>query len=125
MLDNATDISGKLSLAGGTMTGTLDMGTQLMSHLQDPASDQDAATRKYVLDNATDISGKLDLDGSNAMTETLNTNNISNIINVTLYGLVTQSTTWVVLRNIIKKTTCLLFSQDGDFVSKTRISFHT
>ena len=40
--------SEKLNASGGTMSGTLDMGANLISNLAEPTSDQDAATKKYV-----------------------------------------------------------------------------
>lgn len=43
-----TQLNAKLNLAGGTMTGTLSMGTQAITNLLDPSSPQDAATKNYV-----------------------------------------------------------------------------
>lgn len=40
--------SEKLNASGGTMSGTLDMGANLISNVAEPISDQDAATKKYV-----------------------------------------------------------------------------
>jgi len=37
-----------LQLSGGTMTGALDMGTNLINNVIDPAAAQDAATKNYV-----------------------------------------------------------------------------
>lgn len=43
------DISGTyLALAGGTMTGALNMSSHKITSVTDPTSDQDAATKKYV-----------------------------------------------------------------------------
>ena len=38
------------------MSGPMDMGTQKINNVVDPALDQDAATKKYVDDNSTGIS---------------------------------------------------------------------
>ena len=38
------------------MSGALDMGTQKINNVVDPALDQDAATKKYVDDNSAGIS---------------------------------------------------------------------
>lgn len=46
-----------LPLSGGTMTGPIDMGSQLIQQLQTPVSDYDAATKKYVDDEISGISG--------------------------------------------------------------------
>lgn len=50
-----------LSKNGGTMSGTLDMGNNLITNLKEPAADQNAATKKYVDDSIatveSDISG--------------------------------------------------------------------
>ena len=45
-------------LVAGTrvMTGALDMGTQKINNVVDPAADQDAATKKYVDDNSAGVS---------------------------------------------------------------------
>jgi hypothetical protein len=40
--------SEKLNASGGTMSGTLDMGGNLISNVAEPTSEQDAATKKYV-----------------------------------------------------------------------------
>lgn len=42
------DLAGKLNLSGGTMTGTLDMGSHFITDLLDPVNPQDAATKAYV-----------------------------------------------------------------------------
>lgn len=39
---------GALSTAGGTMSGTLDMGSNKITNLVTPTNDADAATKKYV-----------------------------------------------------------------------------
>jgi len=46
-----TQLNSKLSLAGGTMTGSIAMGTNSITGLADPSNAQDAATKNYV-DNA-------------------------------------------------------------------------
>lgn len=43
-----TSIATKLPLAGGTMTGAIEMGTAKITGLGDPTSAQDAATKNYV-----------------------------------------------------------------------------
>ncbi|HUS25986.1 MAG TPA: hypothetical protein VMY99_01400 [Nevskiaceae bacterium] len=43
-----TDLAAKLSLAGGTMTGALNMGTHQINAVTDPTVAQDAATKNYV-----------------------------------------------------------------------------
>jgi hypothetical protein len=43
-----TDLSNKLALAGGTMSGAIAMGTNKITGLGDPTSAQDAATKSYV-----------------------------------------------------------------------------
>jgi hypothetical protein len=43
-----TDLSGKLALAGGTMTGAIAMGTNKITGLGSPTADADAATKAYV-----------------------------------------------------------------------------
>jgi hypothetical protein len=43
-----TQLDAKLALAGGTMTGAIAMGTNKITGLGDPTSDQDAATKAYV-----------------------------------------------------------------------------
>jgi hypothetical protein len=45
----AVNSSVVLFLSGGTMTGAINMGSQLITNLADPVSAQDAATRAYVL----------------------------------------------------------------------------
>jgi hypothetical protein len=49
----ATAIGNKLPLAGGTLTGALAMGTNKITGLGAPTSDNDAATKKYVDDQTT------------------------------------------------------------------------
>lgn len=43
-----TQINGKLSLTGGTMSGAINMGTHQINAVVDPTSAQDAATKNYV-----------------------------------------------------------------------------
>ena len=62
-----TTIATKLPLAGGTMSGAIDMGSNLINNVTDPVSAQDAATKNYV-DTAnstqdTAIAAKLPLAG--------------------------------------------------------------
>jgi len=47
--------STKLPLAGGTMTGDIDMGTKKITNLPAPAADADAATKAYVDTQITSI----------------------------------------------------------------------
>lgn len=47
VLDSSTDTS-KLPLAGGTMTGAINMGTKAVTNMADPTNAQDAATKNYV-----------------------------------------------------------------------------
>ena len=49
----ATAIGNKLPLAGGTMSGNIAMGTNKVTGLGAPSSDNDAATKKYVDDQTT------------------------------------------------------------------------
>ena len=44
---------------GGTMSGALDMGNNLITNLKDPAADQNAATKKYVDDSIATIEGDI------------------------------------------------------------------
>jgi len=44
----ASDITGKLNLSGGTMSGAIAMGTNKITGVGDPTSAQDAATKAYV-----------------------------------------------------------------------------
>ncbi len=44
----ASDITGKLNLSGGTMSGAIAMGTNKITGMGDPTSAQDAATKAYV-----------------------------------------------------------------------------
>lgn len=50
--------TGKLSLSGGTMTGTLNMGTNVISNVVDPSNPQDAATKAYVDNIAQGLNAK-------------------------------------------------------------------
>ena len=73
-----------LHVAGtNKMTNNLDMDNKGIIHLKPPASDTDAATKKYVVDNAgsPDLSDYLEKDGTVAMTGNLNLNN-NKIINL-------------------------------------------
>jgi len=53
--DQSTDAS-KLPLAGGTMSGVIDMGANKISNMAQPTVAQDAATKKYVDDEITNNS---------------------------------------------------------------------
>lgn len=54
-----------VKLAGSTMSGVLDMGSNLISAVTDPVSDQDAATKNYVdTETAQTASGTVQGDGS-------------------------------------------------------------
>ena len=44
----ASDITGKLNLSGGTMSGAIAMGANAITGMADPSSAQDAATKAYV-----------------------------------------------------------------------------
>jgi hypothetical protein len=44
----ASDITGKLNLSGGTMSGAIAMGTNKITGMGDPTAAQDAATKAYV-----------------------------------------------------------------------------
>ena len=50
-------VASKLDLSGGTMTGAINMGSNLINAVTDPVSAQDAATKNYV---DTEISGLVD-----------------------------------------------------------------
>jgi len=58
---NATHV-GALPIAGGIMTGAIDMGTNVITNVVDPTNPQDAATRKYVLDTIT-VSSVVSVNG--------------------------------------------------------------
>lgn len=47
----------KLSLAGGTMSGAIAMGTKKITGLGDPVADQDAATKNFVVDQKQETLG--------------------------------------------------------------------
>ena len=65
--DVTVDLDGRfLELAGGTMTGEIDMGSDKITNLLDPTNAQDAATKAYV-DNLVD-GGLTFKDGFNANT---------------------------------------------------------
>ena len=51
--DAQTQLDAKLALAGGTMTGAIDMGSNSISNLQTPTDNSDAANKSYV-DNAVE-----------------------------------------------------------------------
>jgi hypothetical protein len=68
----------KLSLVGGTMSGTLNMGTNYITNVIDPVNAQDAAT-KYYVDNL--VTG---LDARSGKTYAVVTDNVS--ANVAVYG---------------------------------------
>jgi hypothetical protein len=50
-------IATKLPLAGGTMSGAIDMGTAKITGLGDPTANQDAATKKYTTDTFLPLAG--------------------------------------------------------------------
>jgi hypothetical protein len=71
----AADITGKLDLTGGTMTGAIAMSTNKITGLGDPTANQDAATKAYVDSASTGITdivsdltpqlgGPLDVNGN-------------------------------------------------------------
>ncbi len=67
LADLTQDLDGRyLELAGGTMTGEINMGSDKITNLLDPTNDQDAATKAYV-DNLVD-GGLTFKDGFNATT---------------------------------------------------------
>ena len=83
--DLSTDIIGKLSLSGGTMTGDIEMSENKITDLATPDQPNDAATKDYVDAALTDFSvslpeSKLSLSGG-TMSGTINMNNnvISNL----------------------------------------------
>jgi hypothetical protein len=49
----------KLALAGGTMSGAISMGSNKVTNMADPDSNQDAATKKYVDDEITNLGNNL------------------------------------------------------------------
>ena len=61
----------KLSLAGGTMTGALAMGSNKITGLATPTANADAATKKYVDDLLSGLGGVLHFKGTKAATSEL------------------------------------------------------
>ena len=59
---NHQDISGKLNTSGGTMTGNLAMGGNLITGLGTPMNDADAATKKYVDDAVASAKSELEVE---------------------------------------------------------------
>lgn len=55
--DYATSHSGFVKKTGDTMSGALNMGSNLISGLATPVANTDAATKKYVDDKTSDVSG--------------------------------------------------------------------
>jgi uncharacterized protein YjbI with pentapeptide repeats len=66
-----TDLSNKLALAGGTMTGAIAMGTNKITGLGDPTSAQDAATKAYVDSAAQGIDWKASVRAATTAAVTL------------------------------------------------------
>jgi hypothetical protein len=73
----ATAIGNKLPLAGGTMSGNIEMGTNKVTGLGAPSSDSDAATKEYVddaqgaaEDYADGLASNYDAAGSAAAAQT-------------------------------------------------------
>ena len=54
-----TGLNGKLSLAGGTMTGNIAMTSHSITGLAAPTNNGDAVTKKYVDDTADDLKSAL------------------------------------------------------------------
>jgi hypothetical protein len=52
LLSDIPSVSNYLPLSGGSMTGTIDMGSNSITNVLDPSSAQDAATKNYVDANA-------------------------------------------------------------------------
>lgn len=55
--ENANAVSGKLDAAGGTMTGSLNMGGNQITGLPDPEKDSDAVNKAYMLERILSITG--------------------------------------------------------------------
>lgn len=72
-----TQINGKLSLLGGSMTGVIDMGSNKITFLATPTSGQDAATKAYV-DSTEKYVNSGSLDGTGTLT--LNVVNASPVV---------------------------------------------
>ena len=77
----AADITGKLDLTGGTMTGAIAMSTNKITGLGDPTANQDAATKAYVdsastgitdivSDTTPQLGGNLDVNGNDIFDST-------------------------------------------------------
>ena len=66
-----TDLSNKLALAGGTMSGAIAMGTNKITGLGDPTSAQDAATKAYVDSAAQGIDWKASVRAATTAAVTL------------------------------------------------------
>lgn len=64
-MDTAT--SAKLPLAGGTMSGDLNMGTRSITNLKDPSSNSEAATKKYVDDTVESVASDQKLSLATAL----------------------------------------------------------
>ncbi len=58
--DVSADIAGKVDKAGDTMSGTLDMGSNLIRSLLAPLQDNDAATKKYIDDIEASLKAYVD-----------------------------------------------------------------
>ena len=77
--DLITILNTRLNLSGGTMSGAINMNSNLITNLPAPSDDNHAARKKYVDDG---LATKLNIDGSNSMSSDLNMDS-NKIINVT------------------------------------------
>ena len=72
-ISNATQtaLDTKLPLAGGTMSGAIDMGSKKITSLATPTANTDAVTKKYVDDLFNELGTVLDIKGTVASTADL------------------------------------------------------